>query len=207
MHTFTSAASFVLSATLSRPPTTFSIKVASELNTLFFPSHRHIHLYAYIYVAAYIYIHTYTYTTTYVLMRVRLSRRRKKKRTDPFTFIAIDPVYMCMYGRSSLLSSLFFPSQSPWTNRQAAAVADAALLNVINLGGATFVRLFVLYRKRSFFSFVTHGPFNNVQIRGFAREKACKRKFPWIRSTGISFEEEIGKFLPRNDIRQAKHQE
>ena len=112
MHTFTSAASFVLSATLSRPTTTFSIKVASELNTpiLSIPS---TYPSLCIYIRRCVYAHTYIHlsTTTYVLMRVRISRR-KKKRTDPFTFIAIDPVYIyicvCMYGRSSLLSSLFF---------------------------------------------------------------------------------------------------
>ena len=92
-------------------------------------------------------------------------RREEKKRTDPFTFIDIDPVCVCRWGEvffSPLFSSSsscsfvrsfvrFFPSQLPWTNRQAAAVADAALLNVINLGGATFVRLLVLYRKPFFF--------------------------------------------------------
>ena len=98
----------------------------------------------------------------------RREKRRRKKRTDPFTFIDIDPVCVCRWGEvffSPLFSSSssassyaivrsfvrFFPSQLPWTNRQAAAVADAALLNVINLGGATFVRLLVLYRKPSFF--------------------------------------------------------
>ena len=75
-------------------------------------------------------------------------------------------------NRGGLPSPLFL-SQLPWTNRQAAAVA-AAPLNVINLGSATFVRLLVLYRNRSCFSYLTHRTFNSVQTERYEGRKFRK---------------------------------
>jgi hypothetical protein len=144
IHTYMSAASFVLSATLSRPLMAFSAKVASELNISLFLSI--LSTYAYMYI--YIYMHMY----------IQVQEEKKKNRS---IYVHRNRPCMCVWI-GGLFSPLFL-SQLPWTNRQAAAVA-AASLNVINLGRATFVRLLVLYINRSFFSYVTYCAFNNVQI-------------------------------------------
>ena len=167
----------VLSVTLSRPKMTFESKAASELNIsfIFLPSHRHMHIYIYIpiHICVYEYIHTCIYI--YISSKRKRRKEEEKKKNRSIYVHRNRPcmcVYMCvcvcMNRRPFLLFFLVFfsLSQSPWTNRQAAAVAVASL-NVINLGRATFVRLLVLYRKCSCFfsrfrtSFML---FNNVHI-------------------------------------------
>ncbi len=99
---------------------------------------------------------------------------RKKNGTDPFTFIVIDPV--CVYVGEV---RSFFLSKLPWTNRQPAAAAVVSL-NVINLGGETFVRLLVLYRNRSFLCIVRSILFRYFS-NSYTKKSIKKRKlFDWI---------------------------
>lgn len=104
IHTYMSAASFVLSATLhdlqwpSKPRslpnwTSLLLSISST--------------YAYIYTHPSIDVYICTYVV-YVYKSRGEKKKRGDERTDPFTFIVIDPVCVCMNRRPRFFCSRFF---------------------------------------------------------------------------------------------------